>query len=139
MLLLFRREMVMKEKELLGEIENVVRNAEGLTSALTRIKALIGAYCGGAVLAIRPESFGRATSTPPPVLELLESREFPFRGLYFAPVSYGSGPIHTFIACLGTWGISADSLRRITTFTAQQLSELISRLGIPVTEYAEAA
>ena len=129
----------MKEKELLGEIESVVRSAEGLGPALNCIKALIGAYCGGAVLVIRPESFGHATSTPPRVLEFLESRQFPFRGLYFAPVNYEKGPPHTFIACMGTWGIAADSLRRITTFTAQQLSVLISRLDISVTEYAEAA
>ncbi|MCU1326753.1 MAG: hypothetical protein JWN34_2123 [Bryobacterales bacterium] len=130
----------MKEKELLREIGSLVRESDGLNSALSRVQTLIASECGGALLILRPEaSATTAISAAPAVCEFLESRVFPFRGLYVAPVSAGNRAKGTLVACIGTWGVPGELLHRITTFAGQQLTELARRLALPSLEYAEAA
>ena len=130
----------MQERELLKEIGSLVRESDGLQSALRRMQALIANECGGALLIIRPESSATtAISAAPAVCEFLESRQYPFRGLYVAPVSAGSRTVGTLVACIGTWGVPGELLRRITTYAGEQLSALARRLALPALEYAEAA
>src|SRR6266851_4481291 len=131
--------MVMKENELLSEIGNIVRHADGIPSALTRIQSLLASHCGGALLIIRPASPGAVLPAVPAVCEFLESRQFPFRGLYMAPLNSGNRAEGTLVACLGTWSVPGDLLRRITNFVGQQLTDLARRLALPSIEYAEAA
>ncbi|MDQ1473694.1 MAG: hypothetical protein QOJ99_5174, partial [Bryobacterales bacterium] len=125
--------------ELLGEIGNVIRHADDLPSALTRIQSLLASHCGGALLIIRPASSGAVLPAVPAVYAFLESRQYPFRGLYMAPVNSGGRAVGTLLACIGTWGAPGDLLARITVFVGQQLTALARRLALPSIEYAEAA
>src|SRR5438270_7181110 len=117
-------EMVMKENELLSEIGRIVRSADGLGPALRRVQALIAGQYGGALLIIRPVSSGTSLPPAPALYDFLESREFPFRALYTAPLNPGNRAAGTLVACIGTWGAQADLLRRVTNFVGQQLTDL---------------
>jgi hypothetical protein len=129
----------MKENELFREIVRIVRDENGLSAALHRIQSLLASEWGGAILIIRPASAAAAVSFPPAICEFLESREFPFRGLYTAPLQSGTLSQGTLVACIGTWGVSGEILRRVTNFAGQQLTDLARRLSLPALEYAEAA
>ena len=129
----------MKENEVLLEIGNIARLADGIPSALTRIQTLIAAYCGGALLIVRPASSGPVLPETPAVCEFLESRQFPFRGLYMTPLNAGHRAAGTLVACIGTWGVPGDLLRRIAGFIGQQLTSLARRLALHSLDYAEAA
>jgi hypothetical protein len=129
----------MKEHELLKEIGRIVRDAKTLTAALRRVQTVLADHCGGALLIIRPEAPGSAISTAPAVCDFLESRQYPVRGFYAAPLNYGARAAGTFIACIGTWGVPCDLLRRVTNFAGQQLADLARRLALPTLEYVEAS
>ncbi|MEO8660130.1 MAG: hypothetical protein ABI693_16795 [Bryobacteraceae bacterium] len=128
----------MKEKELFREIVRIAHDAGGLNDALHRIQSLLATEWGGALLVIRPASTSKVTSFPPVVSSFPESRDFPFRGLYVAPLRSGNETAGTLVACIGTWGAPTDTLRRITNFASQQLIDLARRLALPRLEYAEA-
>jgi len=128
----------MKEKELFREIVRIAHDADGLTPALARIQSLLASEWGKALLIIRPASPAAVTSLPPAVSNFLDSRDFPFRGLYIAPLLSGTETAGTLVACIGTWNAPTDTLRRITNFASQQLIDLARRLALPRLEYAEA-
>jgi hypothetical protein len=129
----------MKEQELLKEIARIVREADSLAAALRLIQSLLATHCGGALLIIRPEAPGSAISAAPAVCAFLESKQFPLRGFYAAPLNYGSRATGTFVACIGTWAVPCDLLRRVTNYAGQQLAELARRLAVPALEYVEVA
>ncbi len=129
----------MQEKELLREIAEVVRLADDIPAALTQVQSLLANTCGGALLIVRPVTAGAVLPETPAVCEFLESRRFPFRGLYMTPLNSGHRAAGTLVACIGTWGVPGDLLRRIATFVGQQLTDLARRLALPALEYAEAA
>src|SRR4051812_28180904 len=104
--------MVMKQNELFQEIVRIVGDADGLSAALHSIQSLLAAEWGGAILIIRPAS--SALSFPHNVCEFLESRDFPFRGLYTAPLKTGAASAGTLVACIGTWGTPGEVLRSVT-------------------------
>jgi len=124
-----------KEPEILREIDHIVGIADGIQSALTQIQALLARYCGEALLIIRPAEPGPVLPGTSAAFEFLESREFPFRGLYMAPLRAGNRNAGTLIICIGTWGVPGDLPRRITNYLGQRLSTLASSSM----EYAEAA
>ena len=128
----------MKDQELHTEIAGIVRRAGSLAPALHEIRSLIAREFGAALLVVRPSASG---STLPAniVSEFLESREFPVRALYTAPVKAEGREAGTLVACIGTWGTSGDILRRITTFAGEQLAALLRRLPAQSLVYTEAA
>ncbi|HXJ43895.1 MAG TPA: hypothetical protein VNH18_31710 [Bryobacteraceae bacterium] len=128
----------MKEDELLHEIVRIVRDADGMNVALGRIQHLLASEWGGALLIIRPSLTKSTISIPPAVSGFLESQEFPFRGLYVAPVNTGARAAGTLVACIGTWGAPREIFRRVTNFAGQQLTDLANRLSLREIEYAEA-
>lgn len=129
----------MRENELLGEIGNIIRQADALPSALTRIQSLLASHCGAALLIVRPASSEAVLPSVSAVYDFLESRLYPVRSLCMAPVNPGGRPAATLIACIGTWGAPGDLLSRVTNYVGGQLSELALRLALPSIEYAEAA
>jgi hypothetical protein len=131
--------MVMKERELLSEIVRITRDAEGLGLALRQLQNLLATEYGGALLILRPASGSPATAASPHISEFLESRNFPFRGLYTAPVAGARRHAGTLVACIGAFGAPGDLLRRVTAFAAEQISDLARRLALPALEYTEAA
>lgn len=128
----------MKEQELNTEIAGIVRRARSLAPALHEIRQLIAQEFGAALLVVRPAAGG--TSLPASIVsEFLESRQFPFRALYTAPLKAEGREAGTLVACIGTWGSSGDILRRITTFAGEQLAALLRRLPAQSLVYTEAA
>ena len=59
----------------------------------------------------------------------MDSREFPFRGLYTAPLIVGNRKVGRLIACFGSFGAPVKSLPGLTAHVARQLSEIMSRTG----------
>jgi len=127
----------MNERELLTEIVRIARHADGLTPALRQIQTLIAKEYGGALLMIRPPAPGAALASPA-VHDFLEAKDFPFRGLYTAPLTTRRRDTATLVACIGTWGAPGEILRRIVTFAGEQLTELARRLSLHTLDYAEA-
>jgi hypothetical protein len=138
MLHFYFTEMAMKERDLLKEIGRIAGEAESLTAALGNVQTLLADQCGGALLIIRPEGPSAAISAAPAVCAFLESRQFPVRGFYSTPLHCGA-VVGTFVACIGTWGVPCELLRRVTNFAGQQFAELARRLAMPILEYVEAA
>src|SRR4051794_715263 len=131
--------MIMKEKALSREIARIAQDADSLSAALNRIQFLLAAEWGGALLIIRPVRAASTAPFPPKVCEFLDSRDFPFRGLYTAPLETGAASAGTLMACIGSWGAPGEAHRTIANFAGQQLTYVLRRLAIPLPEYAEAA
>lgn len=134
----------MKQNEIFRQISRIVHDADCLSAALSGIRAILATEWGGAVLIIRPASTAQGNSFPPAISEFLESREYPFRGLYTAPLRNGARTAGTLVACIGSFYLGSsqafgDSLRAVTDYAGNQLADLARRLALPALEYAEAA
>jgi hypothetical protein len=116
---------MMNERHLISEIGGIARRAESLDEALTRMESLLGREVGAATLLLRP--VGGSGLNESVVSTFLESREFPFRGVYTAPLAAQG---QSLVACFGSWGEPGDLLRRATASIARDLSLLAGRLGV---------
>ena len=119
----------MNEHELMSEIGGIARLAHSLDEAVTRIESLLAHEIGSATLTLQPVQNGSPFLAGTGVSRFLESREFPFRGLYTAPLVKGDRPRGMLIACFGTWGAPGDLLQRATAYTAEQLGTLLGRVN----------
>jgi hypothetical protein len=73
------------------------------------------------------------------VAEYLDSRQFPFRGVYTAPLIVENRKIGRLIACFVSFGSPGEFLQHLTAHIAQQLGELLARThrkGLPRPEAA---
>src|SRR5580698_4550539 len=119
----------MNERELISEIGGIARLAHSLDEAVTRIERLLAREIGSATLLLRPVQHGSPLLAGTGVARFLESREFPFRGLYTAPLVKGDRPRGMLVACFGSWGAPGDLLQRATAYTAEQLGTLPGRVS----------
>ena len=119
----------MNERELMSEIGGIARLAHSLDEAVTRIESLLAHEIGSATLTLQPVQNRSPFLAGTGVSRFLESREFPFRGLYTAPLVKGDRPRGMLIACFGTWGAPGDLLQRATAYTAEQLGTLLGRVN----------
>jgi hypothetical protein len=129
----------MKNNEQFDEIIRIVRESDSLSAALKRIQSFLASAWGEALLIIRPASMASAVSLPAGISAFLESRNFPFRGMYTAPLQTGTLSHGTLVACIGTRGAPRETLCRVTNLVGQELTGLLRRLALPVLEYTEAA
>jgi hypothetical protein len=115
---------MMNERQLISEIGGIARRAASVEEAMARMEGLLGREVGAATLLLRPAGGGLNESA---VSGFLESREFPFRGVYTAPLAEQS---QSLVACFGSWGAPGDLLKRATASIAKDLSTLTGRLRV---------
>ncbi len=120
----------MNERELISEIGGIARLSHSLDEAVSRIESLLAHEIGSATLTLQPVQNGSPFLSGTGVSRFLESREFPFRDLYTAPlVKARDRPRGILIACFGTWGAPGEMLQRATAYTAEQLGTLLGRVS----------
>ncbi|MEQ1884980.1 MAG: hypothetical protein ABL967_07960 [Bryobacteraceae bacterium] len=106
----------MSEKELKREISHIFQQANSTNQAMVWAGDLLGREFGEVrLLQGRPLNSGSAFGEPA-VAQFLESREFPFRGVYTA----ASGRT-TVILLLGSWGAPRRSMQIFADHIAAQL------------------
>ena len=122
----------MSEKELTRESKRIIRGSTVLDQALEHLRILLSAEVGDVTLFIvwagsQPSVFSDAK-----VLSFLESRVFPSRGVYTAPV----GTAATLVACLGSWGSPVHYVQSLIASIGTQLSIFGPKANIAESEAA---
>ena len=110
----------MSEKELVRKIHEIAREFCALDDAIEETRALFSAEVGEATILVRPIAHGASVFSEPTVAEFLESRAFPFRGVYTAPL----GTAGVLIVCIGSWGSPGALIQRLVDYAGIQLSRL---------------
>lgn len=122
---------LINERQLIFHIGRIARSARSVEEALGRIESLLAHEVGAATLILRPAESGTPFLAGSAISQFLESRDFPFRGVYTAPLGRGSRSDATLVACFRGWGAPGEVLKRATSHTAERLSEVAARTGRP--------
>jgi len=117
----------MNEKEILVEISRIAGDAETVVQAADQIQARLAIEVGNAMILLRSAADRTSLFQDNPVAEFMESREFPFRGLYIEPLVVGGEKAGTLVACFGSWGAKGEFLQRATAHISEQLAVLLGR------------
>ena len=113
----------MKEREFLREVSRIARESSRLHEAVSGIQLLVSREIGVATFLIRPADGNHAVFRDPMVTEFLESRAFPFRGVYKAHL--GSSAV--IIICLGSWGAPGKFTHQMVDRIGQELTRWMER------------
>jgi len=119
----------MNERQLISAIGGIARLSGSLDEAVGLIENLLTREVGSATLQLRPAGDSSQLFAGPAVMRFLESKEFPFRGMYTAPIVQGGQSRATLVAYFGAWGAPGELLRRATSATAEHLAMLLARVG----------
>ncbi len=114
------------ERDLIPVITRLSNQAKSIDEAVELLQAVLAGEIGGALVLLEPFDAGsprvaKATS------DFMESRRFPFRGLYTAPLVVGKVQVGKLIACFGSFGVPGKELPTLTTHVAEQLSAVLAR------------
>jgi hypothetical protein len=127
------------EKELMLEISRIGRESTSLAEAVEAAQSLLAREIGSATLLIDPAEPAISSWAAKSASDFLDSRKFPFRALYTAPLAAGNLPAGRLIACFGSFETAGDFLPRLAGHIAQQFGPLLSRTYGEVGSRAEAA
>jgi len=120
----------MRESELLADLGEIAGAADSVGEALQAMEALLSDQLGSAILILRgPAEDLTSQRQGFSVAGFLESRDFPFRGVYSERIESGGRPAGTLLACFGTWGAPSQLLRAATVQAAKQIGALLRRSG----------
>jgi hypothetical protein len=117
----------MSDKELFLEIGRITSSAHTVDEAIKHTQSLLGNEVGHAVLFVRPIHAGASLFSETEIREFLDSREYPFRGIYTSYITTNGEDVAILIACFGSWGAPGDLLRRATEEISIQLASLLGR------------
>ena len=115
------------EKNLIPVINRLSRQAKNADEAIELFQSLLADEVGEATLLMDSVEVGVSPDTGKTIAAFMESRQFPFRGLYTAPLTVGSrkvGPAGCLFRVVwrpGKW------LPEVTAHVARQLSEILGR------------
>lgn len=115
------------EKNLAPAISRLSHQTSSISEAVAQFQSLIADEIGGAALLVEPVKEGIPNPIAHSVSEFMESRRFPFRGLYTAPLMAGNRKVGRLVACFGSFGAPGNSLPKLTLHMARQLSDILSR------------
>jgi hypothetical protein len=127
------------ERELIVEISRIVHESTSVDEALKAAQSLLAVEIGGATLLLDPAESGISSWAAKSASEFLDSREFPFRGLYTAPLMIGDERAGRLIACFGSFESPGSFPQRLTAHIALQFGPLLARTRREVASRAEAA
>jgi hypothetical protein len=115
------------ERNLIPAINGLSRQAKSVDEAIELFESLLAGEVGGATLLVDPVDAAISPGAGKTVAAFMESRQFPFRGLYTAPLTLGSRKVGNLVACFGSFGAPGKSLPEVTAHIARQLSEILGR------------
>jgi hypothetical protein len=118
----------MSERELLLEITRIASDAANAAEATRRMQARLALEIGSAMILLRPPGAAGQLFANSPISEFMESREFPFRGLYVEPLAVRGKEAGTLVACFGSWGGKGEFLQRAAAHASEQLAALLARV-----------
>jgi hypothetical protein len=127
------------ETELIHEISRIGHESKSVHEAVEIVQSLLATEIGGSTLLLDPAELGISSWAAKSASEFLDSREFPFRGLYTAPLVVGNAAAGRLIACFGSFEAPGESLQRLTAHIAWQFGQLLARTHGEVNSHAEAA
>jgi len=124
------------ENYLIPVMSQLARQARNINEAIALFQPLLAGEIGGATLFVdtNPESI--SPSVMKSTAAFLDSRQFPFRGLYTAPLKVGGRKVGLLVACFGSFGVPGKLLPALTSQLAGQLNEILARTSRVVTELA---
>lgn len=125
----------MSEKEFVREMNRIVRESNIAEDAIEETQALFAAEFGETRLVLRPMSSTASPFGEPVVRDFIESRRFPFRGVYTAPL----GMDGVLIACIGSWGAPIETIQSLVEHAAVRLAPLFERTQALAARPSEAA
>jgi len=117
------------ERDLIPVISRLARRSKSTDEAMELFQPVLAGQIGGATLILDPVDEGISTAVSKSIAAFMDSREFPFRGLYTAPLIVGNRKVGRLIACFGSFGAPVKSLPVLTAHVARQLSEIMNRTG----------
>lgn len=117
------------ERDLISAISRLGRQAHSIGEAINLFQPLLAGEFGGAALLVDSVETGMSSAVAQFTAEFLDSRQFPFRGLYTAPLMVGRQKAGRLIACFGSFGVPGKSLPSLTSHLALQLSDVLARSG----------
>jgi hypothetical protein len=115
------------ERNLIPAINSLSRQAKSADEAIELFQSLPAGEVGDATLLMDAVEEGVSPDTGKTIAAFMESREYPFRGLYTAPLTVGSRKAGRLVACFGSFGAPGKSLPQLTAHIARQLSEILGR------------
>jgi hypothetical protein len=118
---------VSTQRNLIPAISHLSRQAKNIDEAIDLFQSLLTREVGGATLLVDRAEEGISPRTTQTIAAFMESRQFPFRGLYTAPVTVGARKAGRLVACFGSFGAPEKLLPDVTAHIARQLSEILSR------------
>jgi hypothetical protein len=127
------------ESEIIREISRIGYESKSVDQAVEVIQSLLATEIGGSTLLLDPAELGISAWVAKSASAFLDSREFPFRGLYTAPLMVGGKTAGRLIACFGSFESPGEFLQRLTAHIAQQFGQLLARTHGEVISRAEAA
>jgi hypothetical protein len=127
------------ERELILEISRTVHESKSVDEAVQLAQSLLAREIGGSTLLLDLAEMGNSSWAAKSASEFLDSGEFPFRGLYTAPLIVANEKAGRLIACFGSFGSPGEFLQRLTAHIAQQFGQLLTRTHREVISRAEAA
>ena len=127
------------EKNLIPVIDRLSRQARSADEAIELFQSLLAGEVGEATLLMDVVDEVVSPNTGKTIAAFMESRQFPFRGLYTAPLTVGSRKVGRLVACFGSFGAPGKSLLEVTAHVARQLSEILGRTSRAILPRTEAA
>lgn len=124
----------MSEKEFVREMNRIVRESGSVEDAIGSAQALFAAEFGETRMFVRP-AHGSSIFGEWALLDFLESRRFPFRGVYTAPL----GADLILVACIGSWGTRIERLHAMVELAAVRLTTVIEKTPALAASRSEAA
>jgi hypothetical protein len=113
------------ERNLIPVIDAISRQAKSVDEAIELFQSLLAGEVGGAKLLVDTVHEGMSPDSGQTIATFMESREFPFRGLYTAPLTVGTRNVGRLMACFGSFGGPGKSLPQITAHIARRLSGIL--------------
>jgi hypothetical protein len=111
------------EKELVPVVERISRRSRTIEEAVSGVETALRAGIGEATLLLQPEGDRLSPFSIQSVSSFLNSRTFPFRGVYTAHSRAGK-----LIACFGAFGEPGRFLQELTDRIAAELGALHGRV-----------
>ena len=127
------------ERELILEISQIGHKSKSVEEALKGAQSLLAREVGGSTLLLDPARLGISSWAAKSASEFLDSREFPFKGLYTAPLMMGNETSGRLIACFGSFESPGEFLQRLTAHIALQFGQLLALTHCEMSSRAEAA
>ncbi len=127
------------EQHLIPVIGRLARQARNIQEAIALFQPLLADEIGGANLFVDAGEESISPAVMKSTAAFLDSHQFPFRGLYTAPLKVGGRKVGLLVACFGSFGDSGKLLPALTDQVARQLNGILAKTTRAIPSREEAA